>query len=191
MTPKKEWDVINGEEGNLSSLITTYIVPLAAAGAAAGFIGYGFIGVSYFGIRVSGINWGLYQAISMFASALISVIISTLIIDAFAPSFGSEKNMGKSAQLVAYAWTPGLVAGIGSIIPALGGILMLVGLIYGLYLLYIGLPVLKKTPEDKKVIYFVVSLLTIIVTYFVISYILGRILMSVFGLSMGYGNLSL
>lgn len=189
-TPKTEWDAVNGEEANIPGIITGYVVPLAGAAAVAAFIGYAFIGVNVFGVRFKGMDWGLYQGITVLASALLSVFVSAFVIDALAPSFGSEKNLGKSVQLVAYSWTPGWVGGLLAIIPSLGIIGSLAGL-YGLYLLYEGLPKLKKTPEDKKVGYFVVSLIVIIVVFWVIGLILSKILMSVFGLSYGYGNFSL
>jgi hypothetical protein len=188
MTPAKEWDVINGEEANVPGIITGYVLPLAGAAAVAAFIGYGFIGFNYgFGLRIKGIDWGLYQGITVLAGALLSVFVSAFIIDALAPSFGSEKNLGKSVQLVAYAWTPGWVGGLLAIIPSLAIIGGLAGL-YGLYLLYVGLPKLKKTPQDKQVSYFVVSLIVMIVVFMVIGFILGKILMSAFGLSYGLGN---
>ena len=62
--------------------------------------------------------------------------------------------------------------------PALGffGILGL----YGIYLFYIGLPVLKKTPEDKRLVYMIVSALVIIgvsvVAQSLISFVLNPIL---------------
>lgn len=186
-TPKTEWDVINGEEANVSGIITGYVVPLSAAAAAAAFVGYGLIGTGGPYLRIKGIDWGLYYGITTFAQGLISVIVAAFIIDALAPSFGSEKNIGKSVQLVAYSWTPGWVAGLAVILPALG-ILGLIGLIYGLYLLYMGLPKLKKTTVAQQTGYFVVSILVMIVVYFIIGMILSKILLSVFGLSFGLGD---
>lgn len=186
MTPAKEWDVINGEEANVPGIITGYVVPLAGAAAAAAFIGYGFIGAAF----RSGITWGIYQGILVLAGALLGVFISSFVIDALAPSFGSEKNMGKSVQLVAYSYTPGWVGGLLAIIPMLG-LLGIIFSIYGLYLMYLGLPKLKNTPQDKHVSYFVVSLVVMFVVYMVIGAILAMILMPAFGISavsrVGYG----
>ena len=111
----------------------------------------------------------IYQAITVLVGALSGVFISAFVIDALAPSFGSEKNMGSSVQLVAYSYTPGWVGGLLAIFPAIAFIGALAGL-YGFYLLYLGMPKLKKTPADKHVGYFVVSLLVMIVVYFVIGY---------------------
>ena len=56
MTPKTEWDVINGETATPMSLLIGYVVPMALIGAVASFIGYGFIGLNVLGIKIGGIN---------------------------------------------------------------------------------------------------------------------------------------
>lgn len=184
LSPASEWDAINNEQPNVQGIITSYVFPLAGVAAIAAFIGYGIIGFNYGLVRFRGIDWGLYQAISIFAGALVSVFLSAGIIDALAPSFGAEKNFGRSIQLVAYSWTPAWVAGLLAILPSLAVISLLAGL-YGLYLLYVGLPKLKKTPEEKHMPYFFVSLITIIIVFVIVGWIISTILMSVFGLSYG------
>lgn len=183
ISPKTEWDVIKGETPNTAAIFTGYVLPLAGAAAAAAFIGYGLIGVNLgFGLRIKGFDWGMYQAITVLAGAFLSVFISAFVIDMLAPSFESEKNMGRSIQLVAYSWTPGWVGGLLAIIPALSIIGGLAGL-YGLYLLYEGLPKLKNTSEDKKVAYYVVSLITIILVFVVVGLLLREILTPAFGIT--------
>lgn len=183
INPKKEWEIINSEEANIPGILTGYVFPLAGAAAAAAFLGNVLLGASF---RIGGsINWGIYSAILVLGVAFLTVFISAFIIDALAPSFGSEKNMGKSVQLVAYSLTPGWIGGLLAIVPALGIIGSLFGL-YGFYLLYLGIPQLKKTPEDKQVIYFVVSLVVLFAIFIIIGIILAAILMPVFGLETGY-----
>src|SRR5688572_9227620 len=116
VAPAREWDVIATEPPDTGKIITGYVLPLAGAAALAAFIGYGLIGANYFGIRVSGIDLGIYQAINVLISALAAVFISAFVIDTLAPSFGSEKNMGRSVQLVAYSFTPGWVGGLLAIL---------------------------------------------------------------------------
>jgi hypothetical protein len=48
------------------------------------------------------------------------------------------------------------------------------------------MPKLKKTPADKHVGYFVVSLLVMIAVYFVIGLIMSKIFMPTMGLTYGY-----
>jgi hypothetical protein len=179
MSPKTEWLVVDTETATPGSLLRSYVIPMALIGAIAAFIGYGFIGLNIFGVKIAGINWGIAQGLTIFVSAIVSYFISTYVIDALAPSFGSEKNINKSAQLVAYASTAAWVAGIFHILPSLA-ILGILGL-YSVYLFYVGLPIMKKTPEDKKIVYMIVSALVIIVVGFVIQMILMKIVYAVMG----------
>lgn len=183
-TPDKEWDVINGEQPNTPGIITGYVLPLAGAAAVAAFIGYGVIGRRVLGFRIAGMEWGLYHAISILVMGIGSVLLCALIIDALAPSFGSEKNMGRSVQLVAYAYTPAWIGGLFSILPVIALIGSIAGL-YGLYLLYIGIPKLKKTPVANHAGYFVVSIVVLIAIYFIISLIMSKVILSIMGLSYG------
>jgi hypothetical protein len=186
--PAREWDVISMETPNSNQIITGYVLPLAGAAALAAFIGYAFVGINMFGVRVAGIDWGIYQALTILIGAIVSVYLTAVIIDALAPSFQSEKNFNRSLQLVAYSFTPAWLGGLLALIPSLAFIGSLFGL-YSLYLLYIGLPKLKKTPADKQTGYFIVSLVVCIVVYMAVAWILSSILMRTFGLT--YGTLGL
>ncbi|MCH7771600.1 MAG: YIP1 family protein [Bacteroidetes bacterium] len=179
-SPKTEWDVVANEEPNIQQIITGYVIPLALISAIASFVGYGLVGAPFLGASVT---WGIVQAIIVIFTAVLVVIIAAFVIDALAPSFGSQKNLGRALQLIAYSMTPIWVGGILNIIPAIGWLGSLFGL-YGLYLLYIGLSPVMKTPEEKKLGYVIVSIVVLLVVYFVIAAILTAILFSVFGLSM-------
>lgn len=175
LTPKTEWPKIATEEQSMATVITTYVVPLVLIGAVATFIGYGFIGIDYGFFRMSGMEWGIKMAVIQLISALVGVVVTAFVVDALAPSFGSEKNINKSAQLVAYGYTPAFIGAIFNIFPAIALIGSLLGL-YGIYLMYLGLGPIKKTPEDKKVIYLVVTIVVLVVVYLIIGLILGSIL---------------
>jgi len=184
ITPAKEWDVIATEQPDIGKIITGYVLPLAGAAALAVFIGYAFIG-SILGSGFFGVTWGIYHALVSLIVALCSVFVSALVIDALAPSFGAEKNMGRSVQLVAYSLTPAWIGGLLAIIPVLALIGSLAGL-YAFYLLYVGMPKLKKSPEDKQVGYFVVSIVVMIAVYVIVGLILAAILLPILGLSYGF-----
>jgi hypothetical protein len=186
--PNKEWDVVALEQPNIGQIITGYVLLLAGAAAVAAFIGYGLIGFRVGFFHYATTSWGIYYALNVLVGAIAGVFISALVIDALAPSFGSEKNMGRSVQLVAYSYTPAWIGALLAIYPPIALIGALAG-IYGFYLMYIGMPKLKKTPADKHAGYFVVSIVTLIVVYFVIGLIMSRIVMSAMGL--GYGPLGL
>jgi hypothetical protein len=178
LTPKTEWPAIAAEQANVGQILTGYVIPLALIPAIAQIIGWGVIGQ---GIIVS-FNWGIAMAIVSFLSAVFSVYLSSFVVDILAPSFGSEKNFGKSVQLVAYSYTPAWIAGVLYIVPLLGT-LVLIASIYGLYLLYLGMPAMKKTPEDKVVVYLVVTIVVVVVVSVILAAILTPIMLGIFGLS--------
>ena len=179
LTPKTEWPVIDQENDSVSTVLTKYVLPLVLLGAVAAFVGYGIVGYDMLLVKVKGIKWGVYFAASQFVSGIIGFYVATYVIDALAPSFGSTKNLNKSAQLVAYANTPAYIAALFMFVPSLGFI-GLIGL-YGIYLFYIGLPVLKGTPEDKRVAYMIVSALVIIIVGAAVQWIAHSVLNMVLG----------
>lgn len=46
LSPKAEWEVIDGESSNMSSLIVSYALPFMVLGAIAGAIGSSVFGVT-------------------------------------------------------------------------------------------------------------------------------------------------
>jgi Yip1-like protein len=175
-SPKTEWLVIDSETATPQSLLITYVLPMAIIAS----IGQILTGLVWAGVFASYFIWA---AIIGFVSIIISFYISIYVIDMLAPSFGSQKNLNKSAQLVAYSNTPNWVAGLLSFIPVIGWLLVIAGWIYSIYIFYTGLGPLKKTPEDKKVVYMIVAFIIMIAIVFIIS----AILMAIFGGLIGYG----
>jgi hypothetical protein len=162
LQPKVEWPVIDAEPHTVQGLYTQYIMILAAIGPVAAFIGYSLIGISGFGYsyRVP-IAAGIAHMVMSYLLMLGSVYLMALVIDALAPTFGGEKNFMQAFKVAAFSPTAAWIAGIFSIIPALG-ILGLLGL-YSVYLLYLGLPRLMKVPDEKAVPYLVVVVIAFIV----------------------------
>ena len=117
------------------------------------------------------LTFGIGTAVVSFISTVVGVYLTALVTDYLAPNFGSQKNFGRAMQTVAYAYTPAWIGGILGIVPAIAWLGTLAGL-YGLYLMYLGLPHTMKTPEDKTIVYMVV----VIIILFVISMILAAIL---------------
>ena len=177
LTPKTEWEVINGETATPQSLLIGYVLPLAIV-AAAGSLLKGLLFAGTFGLK-----YFILTAVIAFIASVISYYITVIIVDMLAPSFASEKDMGKSAQLVAYSGTPSYVGALLSFIPIVGWLIALAAWAYGVYLMYLGIGPLKKTPEDKKVVYMIVAFLIMIALYFIIVAILGGILFAAMGMT--------
>ena len=169
LKPKEEWPVIAAEIHSVQDLYTKYVMILAAIPAVAAFVGFSFIGVSGFGYsyRVP-IASGLAQMVLQYLLSLGGVYVMALIIDALAPSFGGEKSFPQAIKVAAFFPTASWLAGVFYLIPALS-ILAILGGLYSLYLLYLGLPLLMKAPEDKAIPYTVVVIIVAIVVMVVIG----------------------
>ncbi|KQZ68236.1 hypothetical protein ASD55_17005 [Rhodanobacter sp. Root561] len=177
-TPKTEWPVAAAEPATVNSLFTGYILILAALPAVAAFIKGSLIGTSAFGITVrDSIGGGITRMVLGYLLSLVVVYLMALIINALAPTFGGQKDMVQALKTVAYAWTASWIAGIAVIVPWLGWLVALAGAIYGVYLLYLGLPQTMKCPTEKSAGYTAVS----VIIAFVLSWIVGAIVIGVVG----------
>lgn len=178
--PRSEWAVIEAEPATIGS-IYRYVLILAAIPAVCRAIRLSMVG--YF--QLDPLQATLL-AITSYIGALIGVYALALIIDALAPTFGGQKGQIPALKVAAYSATAAWVSGIFLVIPLLG-ILALVGALYSLYLLYLGLPVLKKTPPDRSVGYTVATVIAAIVVFTVIGAIVGR-LSGIGAVFSGYGG---
>jgi Yip1 domain len=166
LKPKEEWQVIAAESSTTSGLFKNYVVPLAALGAVAGFIGMSLMGMAAV---------GLAAAVISFAGSLLTVYVLALIVDALAPRFGGEKNSSQALKIAVYSLTPSLVAGVLGIVPQLAK-LGLLAAFYGAYLLYLGLPRLMKSPPEKTVAYTLAVFACSIGIFFVVGLVTGAII---------------
>jgi hypothetical protein len=186
LRPSAEWDVIDAEPATIGGLFTGYACILAAIGPIAliiSHLGLGFLGGMF------GAHWGLAAAIVIavltYVASLVGVFIVGLIIDGLAPSFDGQKNAVQAMKLAVYSYTAAWVAGILNIVPLLG-ILGIVALIYGFYILYQGMPKLMKSPPEKTTGYFVVTLVVAFVINALIYWVIGIITaMMVVGAALG------
>jgi hypothetical protein len=170
LTPAAEWDKISSETHTVQGLYTGWIMILAAIPAIASFIGFSIVGVGGFGLsyRVP-VASGIAHAIASYLLSLGSVYVFALVIDALSPNFGGQKDFAQAFKVAAFAPVASWLAGVFHIVPALS-ILAILGL-YSVYLLYVGLPRLMKTPAEKAMPYTVV----VIVVGIVISLIAGAL----------------
>ena len=162
--PRREWPIIAAEPTTTEKLYSSYIVPLAAIPAIAGFIGSSIIGylaaVRRHLPRRHHQRAGQPRSV-IYVLTLVMVYVAAMIIDKLAPTFESTPNQLQALKLVAYSYTAAWVASVFNAIPVLLPIAFLGGL-YSIYLFYVGLPVTMKTPESKVIPYMVVSAVAMI-----------------------------
>ena len=169
LSPKTEWEVIDTEQVTPADLYTRYIMPLAAIGPIAHLIGSTVFGmpIPFVGTYRVPIGSAITQAIVAYVLSLASIYVLALIIDALAPTFNGQRSQIQALKVAAYSMTASWLAAIFGLVPALSP-LALLGL-YSLYLLYLGLPILMKTPRDKAVGYIAVVIIIAIVLAMVIG----------------------
>ena len=175
LQPTKEWPVIDTEQTTIAGLYTGYIIPLAAIGPLASLIGWSVFGLRlpFVGSMKIPISFGIRNAVIVYVLGLVGVFVLGLIIDALAPTFAGQKNQIQALKVAAYSYTAAWVGGIFNLIPSLAIIGLLISF-YSLYLLYLGLPVLMKAPQDKAVGYTVVVIIVAIVLYLIIGVVVAQ-----------------
>jgi hypothetical protein len=176
LTPRSEWPLIAAETDTIGGLYTGYILILAALPALRILLTVRFLGASV-----------LPVVLTSYVLSLAGTFLVALIVDGLAPTFGGQKSQVQALKVVAYSYTASWIASLIGIVPGLGLLAALLGLIYGLYLLYLGLPFTMKCPPDKSLGYTIVTVIAAIV----ISVVLGLVVRSVGGFgTFGGGSLT-
>jgi len=175
-TPQTKWPVIAAEPATIGGLYRGYILIVAALPVIARFIkesvfGYGALGMHF----RAPIGYGLVTLVLYYLLILGVAYVVALVVNALAPTFGGQKDPVQALKVVAYSWTAGWVAGIAVLIPWLGWLVAIAGAIYGIYLLYLGLPHTMRCPPDRAGGYTAV----VVIIAFVFSLIVGGIITSI------------
>ena len=97
--------------------------------------------------------------------------IAAVVIEWLAPKFKSSGTRVDALKIVAYSMTPVWIAGILNerlerlrVYPLHVPLLAVLGIVaafYAIYLCYLGLPYVMKTPQDQVVIFMIVSALNL------------------------------
>jgi hypothetical protein len=145
-------------------------MPLAAIGAIATFLHMAVFGLPIVG-RL-GVMSSLVNSFVGYVLQLVGVIVSAVIIEKLAPRFKSGGDTLQAAKLVAYASTPVWLAGIFNLSFVLTPLIIIAAL-FAVYLFYIGLPYVLKTPPDQVIPFMVVSAIVIIVINVCFSFLVG------------------
>jgi hypothetical protein len=146
LTPKTEWPVIETEPTTIAQLYKGYVVPLAAFSALMSFVHISVIGIGFWRMPVL---TGLAYALVSFILGLLGLYVVGWVIDMLAPTFSGQRDRRQALKTAAYASTPGAIGAIFVLLGGLGALLHLAAAIWGIYLLYLGLPVLMRSPREK------------------------------------------
>jgi hypothetical protein len=174
LKPNAEWPRIEAEPATIGDVLVRYVLPLAAIGPIASFIGgqvfgYGALGFSYRPSLASALS----SAIATYVLSIVAVIVVALIADFLAPKFDGQANRLNAFKLIAYSWTAAALAAAFGILPSLG-FLVFLGL-YGAYLFHLGATPLMKVPQDKAMGYTAATIVCAIVANFVVAALAGAL----------------
>jgi hypothetical protein len=165
LNPGNEWQVILTEQPDKKKIVFRYVMILALIPTFSALLGYGLQGHWMTGVR---------EGLEQFLVSVISVLVIARIVDLLAPSFFSEVNSGRSMQLVAYSLTPGMIAGILLLVPSLSPFILLISL-YSIFLMYTGIPLLKKTPRENVAGYTGITIVSIIILSLILAFIIAAV----------------
>lgn len=146
--PKKEWGQIRDEVTTIPNILIGYVAPLAAIPPVADLIGSAVFN------RLLTVAPGdaLIRAVVTWLVSIACVGFLGVLINAVADNFDAEKDELSAQKVAAYALTPTFLSGVFSLWPPLWWV-SLFALATTVFLMFRGLPVLMKAPEDRALPY--------------------------------------
>jgi len=174
--PEEEWKVIEGEDTKPGAILINFVLPYLVLGFVASVLGAYVFANHWF---YNPLGYAIASSVTTLLVYIIVLYVTPIIIKALGNSFGTEVSQEKAFKLVAYSFVPSYIV---SILTGLFPMLSILGLagLYSLYIFWHGFGSLLHAPEDKKVGFFIVSLLIIIGEYIVLGLILGALLVGLF-----------
>jgi len=181
LKPRETWEVIAKEEATIPGLMKEYLLILAAFPALASFLGRWIVGIRipFAGVYRFSLGASLLNTIVWYVLTIAGIWVLGKVTSLLAPNFGAERDDMKGFKVAVYTYTPILAAGVLYIIPSLSPIIFIAGL-YGLYLLYIGLPIVMGSPKEKSLAYTIVIIVAVILIYIILGAI-STALLNAFG----------
>lgn len=146
LRPRRAWAVIAAQPTSIRHLFTGYVMILGALNPLCWTIGR-----LVFGERALGgvdayrppILAALIEGVISYVLVLISVCALTLLIEGLAPPFGAVRDRHAAFKVAAYSGTAGWLASVFYLVPVLQP-LAIIGVLYGLYLLYLGVQIVVR-----------------------------------------------
>lgn len=166
--PKAEWEQIRDEETTVPNILIGYVAPLAAIPPIADLIGSALFNRM---LQVAPAD-ALVRAIVTWVVSVALVGFLGVLINMIADNFDAEKNELSAQKVAAYALTPSFLSGIFSLWPPLWW-LSLFALAAMVFLMYRGLPILMKAPEEGALGYAATVTVAAIVAFVVLFSLAG------------------
>ncbi len=146
--PKKEWEQIKAEQTTVPSILIGYVAPLAAIPPVCDLIGSTLFNRMLQTAPAEAFVRGLVTWLVTVAL----VFLLGLLINALAENFEADRDDLGAHKIAAYALTPAFLSGVFSLWPPLWW-LSLFALAAMVFLMYRGLPILMKAPQERALSY--------------------------------------
>lgn len=177
LKPKQTWQDIQSDSLTTQDILKKYLILAVSIPAAATFVGRWIVGIRipFYGVHRLSFFASLFTAVLEYSLILIGIWGAGKVIQFLAEKFESSTHEINAYKLIVFSFLPYLAAGIIYLIPSLGTLVALMGL-YCLFIFYLGIPVIMETPEERVLPFSIVSILVVLIIYFIISVITGTII---------------
>lgn len=166
---RQTWQTYLGENHSWKETAMLLTGPLILASVLlASFFGWIFNSQYMFAYR-----GGVWVTIFGLIAAAIGIAIAAFVFSYLAGVFKGKHDFNKGLAALSLSAIPGYVGGVLGTIPWIGWLLALALGITSLVFLYKIIPLYLEVPDDKRVVHFIVSLISSIVLVFIINMVLG------------------
>lgn len=167
--PRQTFSVLAEDEAlSIAKMCRFYVARIAALPVMSGFIGSQLYERELFGTSYKvPVTDAVQSAIYSYAFSFIAVSLLAWLISILAPRFGGKNSFRKAFILSSIAFTPLWLTGVFRVLPDFG-IFTLLGL-YGVLLLYIGIPIMMDSEKTKSLPYSIVAVLSNVLSLLLIG----------------------
>lgn len=146
--PKKEWEQIKAEETTIPRILIGYVAPLAIIPPLCDLIGQTLFN------EALALDFGqaLIRAVVTWIVSIGLVFFLAVLINVLADNFDADKDELAAQKIAAYSLTPSFLSGVFSLWPPLWW-LSLFALGAMVFLMYRGLPILMRAPQETALGY--------------------------------------
>ena len=155
--PHEEWEAIREERCSIGKCYASNVLILAAIPPICAYIGSttsGWMIGAGASIKLESSN-ALQLALSFYLLLMVAVFIIGKTIHWMAQTFDTKPELSKCIVLAAYIATPLFVSGLSGLLPIiwLNVLFGLLAFSYTVYLLFVGIPIVLKVPEERSFIF--------------------------------------
>jgi hypothetical protein len=163
LTPRRAWAEIEAEPSSVRGVFFGYVAILGAINPVAFAVGRLAFGETALGVAYRPpLAAAAIEALAGYVLSLGSVFALAGLIAAFAGPFGGTGERGAAFKVAAYATTSAWLASVLYLYPP-AGVLALIGQLYSLYLLYLGIGVLMRPARGRALGYTVLAAVSYVV----------------------------